>query len=94
MFAQQTQTEITDLQNLSNGKTYTLVAKRGFIGVKESKAIFGYAGTPDLTRPQTDDDRFAILKHEEKYYLFNSMQVRSSLSTWSRSRQADAILCH
>lgn len=71
MFAQQTQTEITDLQNLSNGKTYTLVAKRGFIGVKESKAIFGYAGTPDLTRPQTDDDRFAILKHEEKYYLFN-----------------------
>lgn len=71
MFAQQAQTEITDLKQLSNDKTYTLVAKRGFIGVKESKAIFGYAGTPNLTRPQTNDDRFAILKHEEKYYLFN-----------------------
>lgn len=65
MFAQ---TEVKSLQDISNQKTYTLVAKRGFLGVKDGKAIFGYSGTP---RPNVTDDHFAILKYEEKYYLFN-----------------------
>ena len=67
MFAQ-AQTEIKNLNQLDNKKTYTLVAKRGFIGVKDSKAILGYNGNPDL---QNKDNCFAILKYEEKYYLFN-----------------------
>lgn len=67
MFAQ-AQTEIKDLNQLDNKKTYTLVAKRGFIGVKDSKAILGYNGNPDINNK---DNCFAILKYEEKYYLFN-----------------------
>ena len=76
MFAQETTapTDVTDLSQISNDKTYTLVAKRGFIGVKESKAIFGYEGQPSPSTRQ--DDLFAILQKDGEYYLFNVGQKK------------------
>ena len=68
MFAQ---TEITDLSQISNGKTYTLANQKdggSFIGVKDSKAIYGYQGVPSA---DNKDNLFAILQKEEKFYLYN-----------------------
>lgn len=61
--------EITALDQLVNGKTYTLVAPRGFVSIKDQKAIYGYEGSP---RPDNADDQFAILEYKGNYYLFNA----------------------
>lgn len=61
--------EITALDQLKNGKTYTLVAPRGFVSIKDQKAIYGYEGSP---RPDNADDQFAILEYKGNYYLFNA----------------------
>lgn len=69
MFAQET--VITELSQISNGKTYTLANQKdggSFIGVKDSKAIYGYRGMPSA---DNKDNLFAILQKEEKFYLYN-----------------------
>lgn len=61
--------QITSLEQLSNDKTYTVVAERGFWGVKNGSFLYGYEGTPSTDNA---DNTFAILKSDAgNYYLFN-----------------------
>ncbi|EJX07926.1 hypothetical protein EVA_03962, partial [gut metagenome] len=39
------QTEVKSLSDITNNKTFTLVTKRGYVGVKDAKAVCGYAPT-------------------------------------------------
>lgn len=73
--------QITSLDDLSNDKTYTVVAARGYWGVKNGSFLYGYSGTPSTANA---DNTFAILKSDAgNYYLFNVGKQKFVSSTSS-----------
>ena len=61
--------EITALRPTRKRQNLHLVAPRGFVSIKDQKAIYGYEGSP---RPDYADDQFVILEYKGNYYLFNA----------------------
>lgn len=64
--------QVTDLANLSNSKSYTLVTTRGYVSVSQNgKAVYGYGytGTPSTT---VANNQFVIYKDgDSHYHLYN-----------------------
>ena len=58
---------IQDLKKLSNDKCYTLTAPRGRIGMKNNKL----SATPYSSITENDQDKFAIISFNGKYYLWS-----------------------
>ena len=74
-------TAITDLNNLSNNKSYVISCNRGGLSTYN-----GYLASPTKTSLGVTDKKFAIISYKSKYYLYSIED--SKYVTYSSAQEA------